>query len=303
MTARVVVGSDGALGGVLVGALGAHGVALRHPSETLALEVGDARLGDVAEAGFVVNVSGPRVRPGLGWNDYLREHVGTASAVACAMRPGSHLVHFGSAAVYGKRSGVIRSSSPEAPASFPNPSYAWAKLAGELAVRAICRERGVGLTVLRPTMVYGAGVTSALDTVLSLARRGVRLDLRPAGVRQHGLSVDLLVAIVERLEAAGPQNRTLIACDPFVFTNGDLDVAVRSRFRVLSVPAPVSWADRLLRRWPLFPDREPPGALAALAFLGLDNEFDGRDCFDLLGIDDRRFARSRTLDVYLGAAP
>jgi nucleoside-diphosphate-sugar epimerase len=304
VTGRIVVGADGALGGVLVGALGARGVALRHPSESLAFEAGSpssSPVSELADAAFVVNLCGPRVRPGLGWADYLREHVGTASAVARAVRPGSHLVHFGSAAVYGRRDGVVRPGTPEAPASFPNPSYAWAKLAGELAVRAICRERGVGLTVLRPTMVYGPGVTSAIDTVLSLARRGVRLDLRPGAVRQHGLSVALLGAIVERLEAAGPQERTLLACDPFVFTNADLDAAVRSKFRGVSVPAPLPWAEAVLRRWPLFPDRDPPGALAALAFLGLDNVFDGGELFELLGIDASHFDRAHTLDVYLGA--
>jgi nucleoside-diphosphate-sugar epimerase len=297
MSGSVVVGADGALGAVLVEALHAHGLALRHPAESL-----DARVKDLADADFVVNVAGPRVRPGLGWADYLREHVGTASAVARGMRPGTHLVHFGSAAVYGARGGVIRADTPESPASFPNPSYAWAKLAGELAVRAICRERAVGLTVLRSTMVYGAGVTSAIETIVSLAKRGVRLDMKPGSARQHCLSLELLVQILRRLHALGPRDRTLIACDPFVFTSADLDAAVRARFRGISLPAPLPWAEALLRRWPMFPDREPPGALAAFAFLGLDNEFDWRETFELLGIEAGRFARSRTLDPHLEAA-
>src|ERR1700722_3177130 len=95
MRARAVVGADGALGTMLVKALGAQGVALRHPAESL-----DARVPEIADRDFVVNVSGPRVRPGLGWGDYMREHVGTATAVARQMRPQSHLVHFSSVAVY-----------------------------------------------------------------------------------------------------------------------------------------------------------------------------------------------------------
>jgi nucleoside-diphosphate-sugar epimerase len=218
------------------------------------------------------------------------------------MRPRAHLVHFGSAAVYGARGGVIRAGSPESPATFSNPSYAWAKLAGEHAVRAICHERGVGLTVLRPTMVYGARVTSAIETIFSLARRGLRLEMKPASTRQHCLSFELLVEMLHRLRASGPRERALVACDPFVFTNADVDAAVRARFRGVSVPAPLPWAEALLRRWPMFPDREPPGALAAFAFLGLDNEFDWRETFDLLGIDAERFSRSRTLDPHLAAA-
>jgi nucleoside-diphosphate-sugar epimerase len=296
MTERVVVGADGALGAVLVTALGAQGVAMRHPAERL-----DARVPELANATFVVNVAGPRVRPRLHWADYLREHVGTACAVAREAPQGCHLVHFGSAAVYGARGGVIRAGTPEAPGSFPNPSYAWAKLAGEFAIRSICRERGVGLTVLRPTMVYGEGVTSAIDTILSLAKRGVRLDLRPASVRQHGLSVRLLVEILKRLEAVGPRQQTLVACDPFVFTNGDLAAAVRGKYAAVSLPAPLPWAEALLRRWPLYPDREPPGALAAFAFLGLDNEFDWRETVDALGIDASCFSRALTLDRYLAS--
>jgi len=294
MTGRAVVGADGALGAMLVKALGAKGVTLRHPAESL-----DARVPEIGELGFVVNVCGPRVRPGLGWEDYLREHVGTATAIARAMRPESHLVHVSSVAVYGARGALVRADSPEAPTLFPNPSYAWAKLAGELAARAICRERGVGLTVLRPAMVYGSGVTSAIDTLGSLARRGVRLEMKPATVKQHALSSALLVAILERLATRGPQHRTFIACDPFFFTNADVDQRLRTRRAGVAVPVPLRWTEALLRRWPLFPARDAPGALAALAFLGLDNEFDGRGALDALGIDPAEFARERTLDPYL----
>jgi nucleoside-diphosphate-sugar epimerase len=297
MSRRTVVGADGALGVMLVEALGAHGVTLRHPAESL-----DVRVPEVAGEDVVVNVCGPRVRPGLGWADYMREHVGTAVAIARAMRPASHLVHFSSVAVYGARGGVVRADSPEAPSLFPNPSYAWAKLAGELAVRATCRERGVGLTVLRPAMVYGDGVTSAIDTLGALARRGVRLELKPAAVRQHCLSSALLVAILERVSARGPQERTLIACDPFVFTNADVDAVVGAKRGGVPVPVPLPWAEALMRRWPMFPDRDAPGALAAFAFLGLDNEFDWRDALGHLGIDPAEFTRERTLDPYLETA-
>jgi nucleoside-diphosphate-sugar epimerase len=291
---RAVVGADGALGAFLVAKLGARGVGLRHAAESL-----DARVPEIENADGVVNASGPRVRPKLGWDDYLREHVGTASAIARSMRPKSHLVHFSSAAVYGARGGMILAESPEAPTRFPNPSYAWAKLAGELAVRAICRERGVGLTVLRPAMVYGEGITSAIDTVAKLAKKGFRLDLRPASVRQHCLSSKLLVALLERLSERGPQERTFIACDPFVFTNGDLEGAVREKRGGIALRAPLPWAEAVLRRWPIFPDRDAPGALAAFAFLGLDNEFDWRGTLDPLGIDPAPFARAQTLDPYL----
>ena len=299
-----VVGADGALGKILVAALGATGVRLRHPGETL-----DAVVPELAAARVVVNVSGPRVWPGLGWADYMREHVGTASAVVRSMPAGSHLVHFGSASVYGARPGiVVGRDTPEQPESFPNPSYAWAKLAGEHAARALCRERGVRLSVLRPAMVYGPGVSSAMNTLFGLAGKGVVLDLVPREVRQSCLHVSLLVAVLRALTADGatPLDAPLPVADPFVFTNGELTAAVaahHARSRRLTVPIPLAAAEAVLRRWPLFPDRDVPAALAALAFLGLDNVFDAAPILAATGLHAVDFARARTLDPYLAAPP
>ncbi len=293
-----VVGADGALGRLLVSALGATGVTFRHPGETLS-----GRVPEIAAARVVVNVSGPRVWPGLGWTDYLREHVGTASAVGRSMSAGSHLVHVSSAAVYGAQPGApIGARTPEAPTSFPNPPYAWAKLAGEHAVRAIGRERGVQVSVLRPTMVYGSGVSSALDTLLSLASRGVVLDLLPGHVRQCGVHVSLLAAVVERLATGKTLSEPLPVADPFSFTNAELSRAVAARHGGLKLPIPLGVAEAVLRRWPLFPARDAPGALAALAVLGLGNVFDAAPILAATGLDAGDFTRARTLDAYLGGA-
>lgn len=298
MTGRFVVGADGALGGVLCAALGASGVKLRHPGNPL-----DAVVPEIDGADVVVNVSGPRVRPRLGWDDYMREHVGTATAVARAMAPGSHLIHFSSAAVYGAQPGVLGAETPEAPVSFPNPSYAWAKLAGELAARAICRERGVRLTVVRPAMVYGRGVSSAIDTMFSLAKKKVLVALTPGAVKQHCLHVSLLVRAIETLATRGPLfDRALPLVDPFVFTNAELCAAVARGRRGLRVRTPLPLAEAVLRRWPGFPDLDAPGVLAAFAFLGLDNEFDWRPLFRALELPEAEFAKDKTLAPYLESA-
>jgi nucleoside-diphosphate-sugar epimerase len=301
LTERVVVGENGALGGSLSRALGARGVNLRHPGERL-----DAVIPEIASADAVVNVSGPRVRPGLGWADYLREHVGTAVAVARSMRPGSHLVHFSSAAVWGAGAGLGRAiggATPEAPLSFSYPSYAWAKLCGELAARAICAERGVGLTVLRPAMVYGEGVTSAIDTIFSLARRGLVVELVPREVKQHCVHVSLLHrAVGEVIARRMTSHVALPLADPFVFTNAELHAAVARKHRGVRLPVSVRAAGAMLRRWPLFPDRDGPGALAAFAFLGLDNEFEWREAFEALDLRPADFTKEKTLASYLEAS-
>jgi nucleoside-diphosphate-sugar epimerase len=277
--------------------LGARGVDRRHPGERIGDFDAEIEAGDV-----VVNVGGPRVRPGLGWADYLREHVGLSSLVARSMRPGTHLVHVSSAAVYGAQpGGVIDAKTTEAPALFANPSYAWAKLSGELAARAIGHERGVRVTVVRFPDVYGPGVESVVDTLLRYARRGLRLELTPRAMRRHMLHVTLLVRAMERLVAIGPvRGRPLIVADPFVLTNAEINAAIRRRSpRGASIPVPLDRAEALLRRWPGFPERDAPPQLAALAVLGQDNAFDWRDAFSALGMDAAEFARERTFDAYV----
>ncbi|MDP9036802.1 MAG: NAD-dependent epimerase/dehydratase family protein [Myxococcota bacterium] len=298
MTTRVVVGANGALGSLLGKFLGAKAIDLRHPGECL-----DAAVPDIAAADVVINASGPRVRPGLGWNDYLREHVGTAGAVARAMRPGSHLVHISSAAVWGAGRGNIGRGTSESPRSFPNPSYAWAKLSGELAARAVCAERGVGLTVVRPTMVYGEGVSSAIDTMFSLAKRGVLVELTPGEIKQHCLHVSLLHRAVEAIisrRMTSPEAVPL--ADPFIFTNRELYEAVARKHRGVRVPVSVRAADTLLRHWPMFPDRDGPGALAAFACLALDNQLEWRGAFEALALDPADFGKDRTLTPYWSRA-
>jgi nucleoside-diphosphate-sugar epimerase len=290
-----VVGADGTLGTALCREIGARGVSLRHPSDLL-----DARAPEIADADAVVNVAGPRARPGLGWNDYLREHVGTTLGVARAMRPGAHLVHMSSASVYGAREERLSADAPEAPARFPNASYAWAKLASEHAARAVAAERGLRLTVLRPPVVYGPGVEGGLDTLFRMASRGVALALLPETLEQHLVHVRLLVAAVARLVAPGARGRgILVVADPFTLSNAALNEAVRARGpRAVRFPVPLGVTNAAIARWPGFPERDVPLKLAALGIFGLGTTFDVGPTFEALGLDARDFSRERTFDAY-----
>ncbi len=290
----MVVGADGTLGAFLVKGLGATGAVLRAPG-TAEPEAPAA----VRHARVVVNVAGPRVRPGLGWTDYVREHVGVSAALARAVGPGTHLVHLSSAAVFGgHRGAVISPDTPEQPLSFPSVSYACAKLAAEGVVRGLCAARGLGLTVVRPPVVYGPGIGSALESFRRLAARGVRLQLRPDGAAQHNLHGALLLAVVRRLIERGPLGpRPLVPCDPFVTTNADLNAAVGTR----GVPLPVSLplCTSVLARWPGWPDRSAPSALEAFAALGVDNTYDAHDAFARLGLEPSSFSRAATFDRWV----
>ncbi len=149
-------------------------------------------------------------------------------------------------------------------------------------------------------MVYGVGVTSAIDTMFSLAKKRLLVELSPGPVKQHCLHVDLLVDAIALLAERGPvSDRPLPLVDPFTFTNAELNAAVARKHRGLKVPAPLPVAEAVLRRWPKFPNVDAPGALAAFAFLGLDNEFDWRPVFDALGLDPARHGKATSFSRYV----
>ena len=285
----LVVGKGGTLGAALADRLGAEAIELRAGSPA-----GGPWAGSIARASVVVNAGGPRVRPGLDWADYFREHVGVTARVVRAMRPGSHLVHISSTAVFGARGTVLAAGDDALPTLFPNAAYACAKLAAESEGRALARERKIDITVLRPSMVYGPGIDSALESIRRLARRGVRLRLLPSTCRQHLVHMDLLADAVARATATTPRDgeRVLLVADPFVLQNADL---VPSRGIPLVLPL---GAARALHRLALRAGASLPLAIEALAVLRIDNEFDWRPAFDELELDVKRYERARTFEPY-----
>jgi nucleoside-diphosphate-sugar epimerase len=297
MASALVVGSAGALGRLLCERLTAKGLDRRHPGASFVSGV-DA---EIERGSVVINVAGPRIRPHLGWSEYMREHVALSSLVARSMRSGTHLIHVSSAAVYGSRTDTIGVDTPEAPELFPSPSYAWAKLAGELAARAIAAERGVRITVVRFPVVYGPGVESGVDSLMRYARRGLRLELAPRGMRQHMLHSGLLVHAFKRIIEDGVVlPRPLVLADPFVLTNADLNEAIAGRgWRAARVPIRLDRAAMLVRRWPGFPQLDAPVKLASLGVFGVDTAFDHRPAFEALGLDVEEFTRDRTFDAFV----
>ncbi len=287
-----VVGADGTLGRLLAARLGARGVNLRCPEAR-----DDHPVAALADADVVVHAGGPRVRPGLGWADYFREHVGVTSTVVRSMRPGARLVHLSSTAVFGARGrdgGLLGPATREAPTAFPSAAYASAKLAAEMAARAMGAARGLEVTVLRPSMVYGPGVDSAVASIARLAGRGVSLRLSPAAARQHLLHVELLVRAVSQAAIRPAVALPLVVADPFVLTNADLAPRSGRGLTLLLEVRTAAAASQVLAR------AVGAGSLTldALAVLGIDNEFDVSPTFRALDIDPRDFRRETTFDPY-----
>jgi nucleoside-diphosphate-sugar epimerase len=286
----VWVGADGALGSVLVPALGARPVNLR--CSNLAEE---QPLYELTGADTVIHAAGPRVHRGLRWADYLREHVGTTSRVAHSMKAGGHLVLVSSAAVYGSRRGQLAAIAGCEPDTFPVPAYAWAKLAAELAARAICTQRQISLTVLRPSIIYGPGAGGVLIKLRDLARRGIRLVLEPSGTRHHLLHLDLFQRVLEAVVALSPprEQTTYVVADPFVLTTADLNIAFSAAGpRAVPIPVRLTAVTHTLREWQRRSERSL-GPLAVAAMLELDNVYDWHPCLSDLKIDPAEFARER----------
>ena len=290
------VGADGALGSVLAPALGAHPVTLRCP------DLGDQRpVEGLAGFDVVIHAAGPRVHPGLGWGDYLREHVGTTARVVSSMKPGAHLVLVSSAAVYGSGRGEVTDATAPRPDTFPVPAYAWAKLAAEHTAQAGAAQRGFALTVVRPSIIYGPGAGGVMITLRDLARRGVRFELRPGSTRQHLLHVRLFQRVLEALVAARPPERPVlhVVADPFVVPTSDLNAAYAAEApRAARVPVPIGLVAGVLRGWQRRARIEAPGAVAVAAMLGLDNVYASGPCLAALRIDPREFGRE-TFDAFL----
>ena len=288
--AVLVVGKGGTLGAALAERLDADALELRMPDPT-----NDEVVPEIARADVVVNAGGPRVRPGLGFADYFREHVGVAGRVVRSMRAGTHLVFLSSTAVFGARSGPpLSPTTPEAPTLFPSAAYACAKLAAETTTRALARERDVRVTVLRPSMVYGPGIDSALESVRRLRGRGLSLRFTPGRLRQHLVHIDLLVAAVAHAASQAPpqSDRILLAADPFVLTNDDLVLGGGA-----PIVLPVDLADvagHMLGGLGI----DAPSLVETLSVLAIDNEFDSRTLFTELDLDPATFARERTFDRY-----
>lgn len=284
-----VAGADGTLGRVLTARLGARGVQVRCPDPR-----DDRPLPELADADVVVNAAGPRVRPGLGWSDYFREHVGVTTTVVRSMRPGARLVHLSSTAVFGARGETVGPTSREAPTAFPSAAYASAKLAAETAARALGAARGLEVTVLRPSMVYGPGVDSALGSIARALRRGVVLRLTPASLRQHLAHIELLVRAVSRAATVPPVALPLVVADPFVLTNADL-TPIGGRGVPLWLDVRAAEAGRTLLERVL---GVASLTMDALAVLAIDNEFDVAPTWRALRIDPSDFRREVTFDPY-----
>lgn len=185
-----VTGGTGLVGGPVVEALRARGVAVE---ALVRNQAGAARMRALGASPVFGNVEDPRVWEAVRgadgivhaaalvaarspWQTFFQVNVeGTRLAAATARRFGARLVHVSSVAVYGRQAsdeppGSRSERSPFGPLE-DHDFYARSKRLAEEMVRAEVT-LGLEAVILRPCVVYGEGDRLFLPRLAAVARRG-----------------------------------------------------------------------------------------------------------------------------------
>lgn len=125
--------------------------------------------------------------------------------------------------------------------------------AGEVALAAACARHGCAWTVLRPTLVYGAGLDKSLTPI---ARRAMRSRVFPIpagrGLRQPVHADDIAQAVLAALECPAAAGRILSIGGGERLLYPEMFARVRRSLPRATVPVPLpAWLLRLGRQaWP-----------------------------------------------------
>lgn len=155
---------------------------------------------------------------------------------------------------------------------------------GESALAVACARHGCAWTVLRPTLVYGAGLDKSLSPI---ARRAMRLRVfaLPAGsgLRQPVHADDIAQAVLAALECPASAGQILPIGGGERLTFGQMFARVRRSLDRTTLPLPVpAWVLRLAQH--VLPPLRGP-----LSRLGSDLIADNDELQRLLGIQPRPF--------------
>lgn len=192
---------------------------------------------------LAARVPGERER-GNAAADYRRTNVeATARLARAALHAGvARFVFTSTIKVHGDRpaAGPLREDAAVA----PSDAYGRSKLEAEAALRSIAAGTPMQVTVVRPCLVYGAGVRGNLLRLISWVDRGTVLPFAGLDNRRSLVSVwslaDLLARCAEDPRAAGA---TYVAADDPPVSTPELLRAIASalgvRPRLVRVPAAV----------------------------------------------------------------
>jgi nucleoside-diphosphate-sugar epimerase len=155
---------------------------------------------------------------------------------------------------------------------------------GENALAAACAMHGSEWTVLRPTLIYGAGLDKSLTPI---AQRAMRTRVFPLptgpGIRQPVHAQDLAFAVLAALDTPASAMKILPMGGGERLPVGDMFARVRRSLAVDTLPLPLpGWSLRLARRG-------VPRLRGPLSRLEVDLIADNTEVIRLLGVHPRPF--------------
>lgn len=159
-------------------------------------------------------------QPGAGPAEYFRVNVEGSerlarSAAAAGVR---RFVFLSSVKVNGESTDGRPFSENDVPA--PTDAYAASKLEAEVRLRQIAVDTGVEIVILRPPLVYGAGVKANFLSLLRAVDAGIPMPLAAVENRRSLLYVGNLASAIETClhHPAAPGSTYLVADDDDVST-------------------------------------------------------------------------------------
>lgn len=221
MSKELLVGASGFIGRHLNARLSTEGVDVIAPSsQDLDLaDLDQASLGDWFGGIDVVTVCA-----GLAHGDHPTDRLEQVNSVAparlleaAASAGVADFIWLSSARVLGASSDAFLAEGARAS---PGDAYARSKWAGEQALRAVQVANAPRLHIVRPPLVYGAGVGGNMATLQRAVRGRVPLPVANVRARRSMVSVDNLVDFVRQLP--GQPSGTWHVADAELLTLGEV---------------------------------------------------------------------------------
>ncbi|MFH1804297.1 MAG: NAD-dependent epimerase/dehydratase family protein [Pseudomonadota bacterium] len=126
----------------------------------------------------------------------------------------------------------------------PDDPYGQSKVEAEKELHDFARKNGIGLTVLRPPLVYGPGVKANFAAMMKLAALGVPLPFGAIDNRRSLIHVDNLAsACVQVLQNPAAEDKTFMVSDGEDFSVPDMIryLAEGMMKKSRMIPVPISW--------------------------------------------------------------